>query len=383
MTTQHFRYSPGILRTTHMAVLLSVILLPMLGIFVVLAWLGISETGDLSKLIHSDDGSLSYESILVMSLLALLPFIVVSNRKVRVELDSSTLKIHIPRLTDMGLMGLTTGDHRILLHSIQEIRLRPATAPKALTPALHHSRLEVVTARQTYRLQPYNFLRLQGPDHRMGLRDVFGKPRDNLPGLLKEAPLVQSLSAATGQAITVSEPASSGPLANQYNLMTHKGMVAQLALLAILGLYGVADFVLLTDYLVLGNLPLWPFVSAGLLTAALGIRLGRGAPMAERLGVTALVTLAAVAATYPGLQRYSLLASPQPIAVPYQSTATALFEHPGHPTIDQRSSYIPEYWETVPTGSEYVFYLHRPVMGFSMVDMGPVHEKSRAFYQRN
>ncbi|MEQ9547009.1 MAG: hypothetical protein RIK85_13470 [Marinobacter sp.] len=381
MTTQHFRYSPSILRTTHMAALLSVILVPMLGIFAVLAWLGFSETGDLSKLFHTDDGSLGYESILVLALLALLPFIVVSNRKVRVELDSSTLKVHIPRLTGMGLMGLTTGDHRILLHSIQEIRLRPAAAPKALTPALHHSRLEVVTASQTYRLQPYNFLRLQGPDHRMGLRNVFGKPRDKLHGLLREAPLVQSLSAATGKAITVSEPASSGPLANQYNLMTHKGMVAQLVLLTIFGLYGIADFVLLTDYLVLGNFPLWPFVSAGLLTAALGIRLGRGAPMAERLGVTALVTLAAVAATYPGLQRYSLLAAPQPIAVPYQSTDTALFEHPNHPAIDQRNSQIAEYWQTVPAGSEYVFYLHRPVMGFSMVDMGPVHEKSRAFYQ--
>lgn len=383
MTTQHFRYSPSILRTTHMTALLSVLLLPMLGIFVVLAWLGVSETGDLSKLIHTEDGSPSYETILVMALLALLPFIVVSNRKVWVELDSSTLKVHIPRMTGMGLMGLTTGDHRIPLHSIQEIRLRPAAAPKALTPALHHSRLEIVTARQTYRFQPYNFLRPQGPDHRMGLRDIFGKPKDKLPRLLEEAPLVQSLSAATGQAITASEPASSGPLANQYNLMTHKGMVAQLALLTIFGLYGVTDFVLLTDYLVLGNLPLWPFVSAGLLSAALGIRLGRGAPVAERLGVTALVTLAAVAATYPGLQRYSLLASPQPIAVSYQSTATALFEHPTHPAIDQRSSHIPEYWKTVPAGSEYVFYLHEPVMGFSIVDMGPVHEKSRAFYQRN
>lgn len=100
--------------------------------------------------------------------------------------------------------------------------------------------------------------------------------------------------------------------------------------------------------------------------------------MAEHLGVTALVT---VAATYPGLQRYSLLASPQAIAVPYQSTATALFEHPAHPVIDQRSSKIPEYWETVPAGGEYVFYLQGPVMGFSMVDMGPVYEKSRQFYQ--
>lgn len=381
MTTQHFRYSPSVLRTTHMAALLSVILLPMLGIFVVLAWLGISETGDLLKLIRTEDGSLSYEAILVTALFALLPFIVVSNRKVRVELDSSTLKVHVPRLTGMGLMGLTTGDHRIPLHSIQEIRLRPATAQKTLAPAFHQSRLEIATARHTYRFQPYNFLRPQGPDHRMGLRDIFGKPKDKLPGLLEEAPLVQALSAATGLAITASEPVSSGPLANQYNLMTHKGMVAQLFLLTVLGLYGVADFMLLTDYLVVGSLPLWPFVSAGLLTAALSIRLGRGAPMAERLGVMTLVTLAAIAATYPGLQRYSLLASPDPIAVAYQVQQTGLFGHPDHPTIDQRGSGIPEYWETVSVGSEYVFYLHGPVMGFTMVDMGPVYEESRMFYR--
>jgi hypothetical protein len=62
-------------------------------------------------------------------------------------------------------------------------------------------------------------------------------------------------------------------------------------------------------------------------------------------------------------------------------TGTAHFEHSDYPAINQRSSNITEYWESLETGKNVDFLVHKPVLGFSLVDMSPVYEKSRAFYR--
>jgi hypothetical protein len=133
----------------------------------------------------------------------------------------------------------------------------------------------------------------------------------------------------------------------------------------------------------LGDLPLWPFVSAGLLAGALGIRLGKGAPRTERLGLAAMLGVIAMAATYPALQRYTLMASPEPRAVDYDMMGTGYFEHARYPAINQRESSIPEYWQSLHSGEGHTFLLHESVPGFVMVDMSPVYEKSRVFYRGN
>ncbi|WP_298448635.1 hypothetical protein [uncultured Marinobacter sp.] len=84
---------------------------------------------------------------------------------------------------------------------------------------------------------------------------------------------------------------------------------------------------------------------------------------------------------YPGLQRYTLIASHTPVEITYQITEAGYFEHASYPDIDQRNSGISEYWESLSLGENYSFALYEPVAGFVMVDMAPVYEKSRAFYE--
>jgi hypothetical protein len=279
-------------------------------------------------------------------------------------------------------MGLTTGEHRIPLHTIRRIELTPVMGFRNMAQAIQQSRLRLITDSKTYLLQPYNFLKVGAPDHRLGLTGAFGKPKARVESIINEAPLVRALSEAAGEASVASTPVDrSGPLAKQFNLLKHRGMVIELVLLTGLGAYALTDYLLLTNYLILGDLPLWPFVSSGLLAGALGIRLGRGAPGAERVGVAAMLCMVAIAATYPGIQRYTLIASPEPVSLAYEMTGTAHFEHSDYPAINQRSSNITEYWESLETGKNVDFLVHKPVLGFSLVDMSPVYEKSRAFYR--
>ncbi|MDX1756197.1 MAG: hypothetical protein R3175_09080 [Marinobacter sp.] len=379
METKHFHYSASTIRTVHLTALLGLLLGPVLGSALILAWLSGDGQG-LDALIRSADGSLDAEILLLMVAVVLMALIGLANRQVRLELNDFEFKVHIPRFTGLGLMGLTTGSHRIPLASIRELRLQPEKAQKNLAQSLQRSRLEVVTDNRRYRFQPYNFLLDGGPDHRIGLGAALSKQGDRLEALLNEAPLVNSLSQSTGQATQTGEPdIAPGPLANQYNLLKHRGMVVQLFLLTVAGLYGAADLMLLVEYKVLGELPLWPFVSTGLLTAALCSRLGRGAPMAERLGVAVLVTLAATAATYPGLQRFTLVTS-QPVTTTYQVAQAGVFRHPSYPQLDLRGNSIPEFWATLPVGSDHRFTIYPSTFGFRLVDLTPLYAQSRAFY---
>lgn len=381
MVKQHFRYSASILKTGQLLGALIALFAFMLGSLLLLELPNLSEM-DFAEIFRDDYGNIHFELqiLVIVSLIGAL--VAAANRKVKVTLDSETVSIKIPKLTGLGLMGLTTGEHRIPLHTIRKIELTPVTGFRNMAQAIQQSRLRLITDSKTYLLQPYNFLRVGAPDHRLGLTGAFGKPKARVEAIINEAPLVRALSEAAGEASVASTPIDrSGPLAKHFNLLRHRGMVIELVLLTGLGAYALTDYLLLTNYLVLGDFSLWPFVSAGLLAGALGIRLGKGAPGAERVGVAAMLCMVAIAATYPGIQRYTLIASPEPVSVAYEMTETAHFQHSDYPAIDQRSGNITEYWESLETGANVDFLVHKPVLGFSLVDMSPVYEKSRAFYR--
>lgn len=383
MGKQRFRYSASILKTSHVFATIGALLAILLGSLLLLALPNVGELS-FSQFYLDEQGNVPFELYLFALCLLLGCVVAFANLQVWLKLDSENLTIHIPRLTGLGLMGFTTGDHRIPLNVIRKIELTPVTGFRNMAQALQQSKLSLVTERRTYRLQPYHFLKEGEPDHRIGIGSAFGKPKTRVEALINEAPLVKALSRITGNVDFTSTPTDrTGPLANHFNLLKHKGMVLQLILLAALGTYGLVDYVLLTNYLVLGDLPLWPFVSTGLLAGVLGIRLGSGAPRVERLGLAALLCVIALAATYPGLQRYTLMVSPEPLSVAYDSTETGYFQHSHYPAINQRESSIPEYWQSLPSGEVYTFFLHESGLGFVLVDMATVYEKSRAFYRAN
>ncbi|OZB13895.1 MAG: hypothetical protein B7X58_08740 [Marinobacter sp. 34-60-7] len=381
MGKQRFRYSASILKTSHVAVFIGLLLAFLIGSFL---WLELPnlQALDFRQLISDQDGNVAFEWYLIAICAVLGGLVMYFNGQIRLEIDNEALRIHVPPLTGLGLIGFTTGKHRIPLTSIRKIELAPVTGIKNLVQALQHSKLIVVTDTQTYRLQPYNYLKVGQPDHRIGFRSAFGKPKTQAETLIAEAPLVKALSELTrGEAEFSSRPTDrTGPLANHFDLTKHRGILLLLVLLTGLGTYALVDYVLLTEFLILGDLPLWPFISSGLVAGALGVRLGRGAPAAERFGITALLCAVAMLATFPGLQRYTLLVSPEPQTVDFQNTETAYFTNPQYPDIDQRQSNIPEYWQSFPAGDIYTFNLHESGLGFVLISMSSVYAESRAFY---
>ncbi len=103
-----------------------------------------------------------------------------------------------------------------------------------------------------------SFLKEGWPDHRLGFGRTFGKSKSKVETLIIEAPLVQALSAVTNNVNFSSIPVDrTGPLASHFNLLQHKGMVIQLILLTGLGTYALVDYVMLTNYLVVGDMPAW------------------------------------------------------------------------------------------------------------------------------
>ncbi|TYC57757.1 hypothetical protein FMN52_14525 [Marinobacter sp. BW6] len=381
MAKQHFRYSASILKTGQLLGGLGALLTFMLGSLFLLELPNLSEM-DLAQIYKDDYGNVHFDLQILVIVALIGALVAAANRKVKVSLDSETVSIKIPKLTGLGLMGLTTGEHRIPLHTIRKIELTPVTGFRNMAQAIQQSRLSLITDSKTYLLQPYNFLRVGAPDHRLGLAGAFGKPKARVEAIISEAPLVRALSEAAGEARVASTPVDrTGPLAKHFNLLKHRGMLIELVLLSGMGLYALTDYLVLTNYLILGDLPIWPFVSMGLLAGALGIRLGRGAPGPERLGVAAMLCIVAIAATYPGIQRYTLIASPEPVPIAYEMVEAAYFQNSSYPAIDQRDSNIREYWDSLQAGTDFSFSIHKPVLGFAMVDMSPVYEKSRAFYR--
>lgn len=381
MATQRFRYTTSILKPSAL-LLVTGSFLAFLAASLLYLYIPNFKELELSQLYLNENGDIYFEVPLFGIILLFGSIVTLAKRKIRITLNNEHLTIHIPRLTGLSLIGLTTGSHRISLTTIQSIELAPVNSVRNIPQAIQRARLSIITREKTYRLQPYNFLSEDGPDHRMGLSIIFKKTRSKVETLITEAPLVQALSAATNKVNFTTTPADkTGPLAGHFDLLQHKGMVIQLALLAGLGMYALVDYMLLTNFLVIGERPIWLFVSGGVIAGALGIHLGSGAPKVEHVGLSILLGLASAVAVYPGLQRYTLIASSAPIEITYQMTEAGYFEHPSYPDIDQRESGITEYWESLTLEENYSFSLYEPVVGFAMVDMTPVYEKSRAFYE--
>ncbi|MBK1852321.1 hypothetical protein FE845_13280 [Marinobacter sp. 1-4A] len=382
MATQRFRYAASVLKRSAFLIVTGSFLLVVLASTFLLLDLPNIEKLELSQLYLNENGDVYVEVPLFSLVLLLSTIVLLAKQNVRLVLTNESLTIDIPLLTGLGLWGLTTGSHRIPLTAIQSVELTPVSGVQNIPQAIQKARLSIITREKVYRLQPYNFLIEGGPDHRMGFGALFGKSQSKVEALLAEAPLVQALSLATNNlSFTTTPTDETGPLAGHFDLLQHKGMVIQLVLLTGLGIYTLVDYLLLTNFLVVGERPLWPFVFGGLLAGALGIHLGKGAPKAEYIGLSVTLGLAGAIAVYPGLQRYTLIAAPAPIEITYQMTKIGYFEHASYPDIDQRESGILEYWESLTLGENYSFSLYEPVVGFTMVDMTPVYAKSRAFYE--
>lgn len=388
MNTERFAYSPTALRTVYNWLLMGLPILMCLGVGAFIALIAANSDASIHEAVfYREDGGIDWHfaALITTSVVALGVLLLV--KQGRITLDDHGLQLYMPPASGAGWLGLSTGSHWVPWDQVRSFRIESPDNPKNLSNGLARSRLVIETDRGEYSIQPYHYYRLDGPDHRMSFREMLRKPETHLDSLLQNAPVVQTVRARVGESREKAGQTGDRrpvelPVGSTYNLLHHKGMVLQLGLMALLGSYALVDFLLLTEYSMVGRIPVLPFAASGLVAAALSLPLGRGAPMAERAGVAVLLVAAAFAATYPGLMRHALVTTPDAGTLTYEAVETAVFEHPDAPMLDFRGRNLDAFWEQAAApGEDYSFRIHSAETGVHVLDLRPVHARTQAFYR--
>ncbi|WP_417501758.1 hypothetical protein [Marinobacter sp.] len=168
MATQRFRYAASVLKRSAFLIVTGSFLLVLLASTVLLLDLPNIGELELSQLYLNENGDVYVEVPLFSLVLLLSTIVLLAKHKIRLVLTNECLTIDIPRLTGLGLWGLTTGSYRIPLTAIQSVELTPVSGVQNIPQAIQKARLSIITREKVYRLQPYNFLKEGGSDHRMG-----------------------------------------------------------------------------------------------------------------------------------------------------------------------------------------------------------------------
>ncbi|PAV25549.1 hypothetical protein CF392_10465 [Tamilnaduibacter salinus] len=331
----------------------------------------------------TDPGHWDGEFFMMAGITILAGLLFMIQKRAFVELTPSGMTLSAPRFTGVGLTGITTGQHTLLWQQIRAIRMTTPNRPRQLAQAVNQSVLSIETDGETLRLAPFHFLDPEGPDHRFGFWEASRFRKLDWPAKVRQSPLIQTLERQ-GYTVQDGEAPSKRPAAlqNGFDLLRHKGMLTQLLLLTALGGYALFEMAGLTNYQALGALPVNAFLISGVTALALSIPMGKGAPRIERLGVGALFISAAVAATHPAMIRYALLTDPETERVTYQNVAPGVFEATGQPTIDLSDNNLDAYWQQFAPGDEHRFTLLRNAPAPTILDLRPLYERTRGFYQQ-
>lgn len=295
------------------------------------------------------------------------------------RVSSYGLEGYVPTWLGLGFAGLSTGRWQIPWETIRSVRLLPGKITGKPALDLRGYRLVVETDRGQTRLSPFSWLLRSGPDHRLTFREALPAKKPAVAELIERAPLIQVLHMRNIEISTdavVPEKESTG-----YDLARHRGLVVQLILFFLAGLYALIDTFMINPFKALEPLPTEPFVLVGLAGVVLAFVLGKGAPIVERsiIGVMMVATL--MAAVYPGLLRVNAMTA-EPQEIRYQAVGTGQFVSttPNLPALDLRSLGVSEYWSQYPDGAEHDFVLLRGAGGFYQVDLQPLYERTRDYY---
>lgn len=299
-----------------------------------------------------------------------------------IRITEQGMEGYIPRWTGMAIRNLTTGHWKILWSSIRSVRLEPGKQMPQLMHQLAGYRLVLETDRGQIRLSPFFWVRRDGPDHRLTLRQTFTAKKTRAADLVMGAPLIQCLQQRGIELVEgVGATAAAGPAG--FDLAKHRGLLIELVLFFGAGLYALVDGLLIAAFKPLETLPLLPFLVIAVVALVMVSILGRGAPALERSAVGLLTVVAMTAAVYPGLLRINAL-SAEPRSVTYKAVTAGRFEPVDRelPAIDLGGLHVDEYWTQYPPGTEHEFHLLRGVGGFYQLDLRPFYAQTRDFYER-
>lgn len=197
--------------------------------------------------------------------------------------------------------------------------------------------------------------------------------------LAEESPLLRALRA---RGVAIGRPDLSSPLV--FDLLKNRHAAAAVALLAVIGLYGVADLILL-DETYAGSFPWALCTLTGAIVAVFTYRWLSAAklPSAIAIALALMIGLDAGFATYPGLLRlnqFTDTAGAQPHEYVLREYVRLEPLEAGLPVIEFDRGL--EYWQQFKPGASYTLYLRHGGLGFYQLDIASVYAETRAFYEK-
>jgi hypothetical protein len=382
------RLGTSLLRGSHMMwvliLALSVPLVSLLGIVFMVAAKKGESTGiaDVLASLWSSMGKnfeLDWQLWILVILAPLGVIFLMMQRLAYLRLSSYGMEGYVPKWMGLGFSGLSTGRWRIPWEAIRTVRLLPGKMIGKPAMDLRGYRLVIETDPGQTRLSPFSWLLRGGPDHRLTFREALPSKKSEVAELIERAPLIQVLRMRSIEISTdeiVPEKESTG-----YDLAKHPGLVVQLVLFFVAGLYALIDAFIINPFKVLEPLPTEPFVVVGLVGVVLAFVLGKGAPIMERSIIGVMMAATLMAAVYPGLLRLNAMTA-EPKEIRYRAVGTGQFVSttPNLPALDLRSLDVNEYWSQYPDGTDHEFVLLRGAGGFYQVDLQPLYDRTRDYY---
>ena len=197
--------------------------------------------------------------------------------------------------------------------------------------------------------------------------------------LAEESPLLRALRT---RGVAIQRPDVSSPLV--FDLLKNRHAAAAVALLAVIGLYGVVDLVLF-DETYAGSFPWALWTMAGVVVAVLTYRWLSAAklPFAVAIALALMIGLDAGFAMYPGLLRLNQFTDTAGMhAHEYVLREYVRLEplEAGLPVIEFNQGI--EYWQQFKPGASYTLYLRHGGLGFYQLDIASVYAETRAFYEK-
>ena len=240
------------------------------------------------------------------------------------------------------------------------------------------------------RIEPYAWYTL--PDEAaLGFRQALRLDRETYREAVERSPLYLLLAEHAGLddgEASMAEADLEGPLhgypGGGYDLMKHPGMVMLLVGLIALGGYAVVDALFLAPWRPLDAMPVTPFLAAGVVALTGAAALTRSAPPLERWAVAGFFALAAMAAMYPAMLRLNAATDDDGATrYRYHHVETGRFE----PLVDAELPPLafdkyPEFWESLPLGSERDFLIVHGGFGFRQLDLAEVRTAQRRWFSR-
>lgn len=394
------RYGVSLLRRRQTILLVSVLLgvpLALLVALVTILGLPAEEPAAIPALLLEELRAAMADDPSVVFLLWLMPPAAVATlvallvqRRAWLRIGPGGIEGYLPRFVGFGLTGQTVGTWQVPRDRIRAVRLRGHHGSGgrgrlerrvAKAQRIRASRVEIETDRETIRLSPFPWYRADGPDHRLGMRELSALSGADPASYIERAPVLESLRAQ-GIAIESARGDASAAALPGFDLARDRGMVAQLGLLFAAGLYALVDTFFLLQYTPLAPTPLAPFALMLMVAIPLTLWLGRRAPLAERAVVSALTVIALAVAVYPGLLRFNA-ATAEPRVVEYVPTAPGRFRAATgeYPDIDLSDQSLSEYWAQHGSGASHPFTLLRGDAGFWQLDLVPLYERTRDYYR--